>query len=72
MNIEQFEELLKNHDWYYVFSDAFNAQSSKRYGKGLAEETEIKALCENNEEFKSLYQKYFHEKFGKKEKTNTV
>jgi hypothetical protein len=72
MTNEEFEVLLKEHDWYYVFSDAFNEQSSKRYGKGLAEETRIKKLCENNEEFKSLYQKYFNEKFGKKEKTNEV
>ena len=72
MSIEQFEQLLKDHDWYYIFSDAYNAQSSRRYGIGLKEETEIKKLCENNEEFTSLYQKYFNEKFGKKEKTNEV
>lgn len=68
MTIQEFEKLLVEHDWYYIFSDAYNAQSSRRYGEGLKQETEIKKLCENNEEFTSLYQKYFNEKFGKKEK----
>lgn len=38
MNLQEFESLLKKHDWYYNYSD-----DHRYYTKGVAERNEIEA-----------------------------
>ena len=59
MNLNQFEELLKNHDWTYMMSD-----DSRYYRRGKQERDEIyKAIDEYGDEFRKLYEQY-NAKFG--------
>ena len=59
MNLEQFEELLKNHDWTYAMSD-----DSRYYRRGQQQWFEIRdAIEKNGEEFQKLYDQY-NGKFG--------
>jgi hypothetical protein len=54
MNLEQFEQLLKNHDWTYMMSD-----DSRYYRKGQMQLKEIdEAIAQNGEEFQNLYNRY--------------
>ena len=59
MNIEQFEELLKNHDWTYVMSE-----DSRYYRRGQNQLKEIdEAIAQGGEEYQNLYNQY-RNKFG--------
>ena len=59
MNLQQFEQLLKNHDWSYMMSE-----DSRYYRKGQQERDEIyKAIDEYGDEFRKLYEQY-NAKFG--------
>ena len=59
MNLEQFEQLLKNHDWTYAMSD-----DSRYYRRGQQQWFEIRdAIEKNGEEFQKLYDQY-NAKFG--------
>jgi hypothetical protein len=53
VNKEEFEVLLKNHDWYY-----HNSDSMKVFDKGDREHKTIMYLMKDNAEFKSLYEEY--------------
>lgn len=50
---EQFEAMLKTHDWYY-----HNSDSMKVYDKGRNTERFILALAKSNEEFNEIYLQY--------------
>lgn len=59
MNIQQFEELLKNHDWTYMMSE-----DSRYYRRGQNQLKEIdEAIVQGGEEYQKLYKKY-RDKFG--------
>ena len=64
MNIQQFEELLKNHDWTYVMSEY-----SRYYRRGQNQLKEIEEAIaqagesEWGEEYQNLYNQY-RNKFG--------
>ena len=59
MNIQQFEELLKNHDWTYVMSE-----DSRYYRRGQNQLKEIdEAIAQGGEEYQNLYNQY-RNKFG--------
>ena len=64
MNIQQFEELLKNHDWTYVMSE-----DSRYYRRGQNQLKEIEEVIaqagesEWGEEYQNLYNQY-RNKFG--------
>lgn len=52
--IEQFEQKLKTHDWYYMMSD-----SMKVFEKGENNDKELRRLAnESGQEFIDLYNKY--------------
>ena len=54
MNLEQFEQLLKDHDWSYMMSD-----DPYYYRKGQQEYNEIHdIIAKNGEEYQSLYNQY--------------
>lgn len=58
MNLKEYKQKLKEHDWYYVMTD-----DPRVYDEGLAKETELKRLAENNKSFKSAYEKHFQSLF---------
>ena len=59
MNLEQFEQLLKDHDWSYMMSD-----DSRYYRRGQQQWFEIRdAIKAGGEEYQNLYNQY-QEKFG--------
>ena len=64
MNIQQFEELLKNHDWTYMMSE-----DSRYYRRGQKQLKEIEEAIaqagesEWGEEYQNLYNQY-RNKFG--------
>ena len=59
MNIQQFEELLKNHDWTYQMSE-----DSYYYRRGQNQLKEIdEVIAQGGEEYKKLYKQY-RNKFG--------
>ena len=59
MNLEQFEQLLKNHDWSYQMSE-----DSYYYRRGQQQWFEIRdAMNAGGEAFEKLYLQY-REKFG--------
>jgi phage-related tail protein len=59
MNIQQFEELLKNHDWTYTMSE-----DSRYYRRGQNQLKEIdEAIAQGGEEYQNLYNQY-RNKFG--------
>jgi len=49
----EFMEMLKNHDWYYQFSD-----DHRYWVKGNAEAKLIQAAMDVQPEFKEIYLKY--------------
>lgn len=64
MSIEEFENLLKKHDWYYHYSD-----DPKMFSKGAEEDRLIQTILSTSPpEFKYLFDSYNHEK--EKEKSN--
>jgi hypothetical protein len=59
LSINQFEELLKNHDWSYQMSE-----DSRYYRRGQMQLKEIEsAIAEGGESFQNLYNEY-RNKFG--------
>ena len=59
MNLEQFEQLLKAHDWSYMMSE-----DSYYYRRGQKQYNEIRdAIKTGGEEYQNLYNQY-QEKFG--------
>ena len=59
INLEQFEQLLKNHDWTYQMSE-----DSYYYRRGQQQYNEIhEIIAQNGEEYESLYNQY-RNKFG--------
>jgi hypothetical protein len=59
MNIQQFEELLKNHDWTYQMSE-----DSYYYRRGQKQLEEIEeAIAQGGKEYQNLYNQY-RNKFG--------
>ena len=59
INLEQFEQLLKNHDWTYQMSD-----DSYYYRRGQQQYNEIyEIIAQNGEEYENLYNEY-RNKFG--------
>lgn len=59
MNLEQFEQLLKDHDWSYMMSE-----DSYYYRRGQQQDKEIQDVIANHgEEYQSLYNQY-RNKFG--------
>lgn len=59
MNLEQFEQLLKAHDWSYMMSE-----DSYYYRRGQQQDKEIhEIIAQNGEEYQNLYNQY-REKFG--------
>jgi len=59
INLEQFEQLLKDHDWSYMMSD-----DSRYYRRGQIQWFEIRDAMKNGgEEYENLYNEY-RNKFG--------
>ena len=59
INLEQFEQLLKNHDWTYQMSE-----DSYYYRRGQQQYNEIhEIIAQNGEEYENLYNQY-RNKFG--------
>lgn len=59
MNLEQFEQLLKDHDWSYMMSE-----DSYYYRRGQKQYNEIRdIIAKNGEEYQNLYNQY-QAKFG--------
>jgi len=59
MNLEQFEQLLKDHDWSYMMSD-----DSRYYRRGQMQWFDISdAMKQGGESFEKLYLEY-RDKFG--------
>lgn len=59
INLEQFEQLLKDHDWTYQMSD-----DSHYYRRGQKQYNEIhEIIAQNGEEYENLYNQY-RNKFG--------
>ena len=59
MNLEQFEQLLKAHDWSYMMSE-----DSYYYRRGQQQDKEIhEIIAQNGEEYQNLYNQY-RDKFG--------
>jgi hypothetical protein len=53
-NIKELEKALKNHDWFYMYSD-----DSRAYNKGRDESDKIHKLIKDiGDEGKKLYKKY--------------
>lgn len=53
LTLQEFYDLLANHDWYYQWSDDMRA-----YRAGQANEKVIEALAEQSDEHKKLYEEY--------------
>lgn len=60
MNIREFEERLKKHDWCYMMSD-----DDRWYDAGLAEEKALLSICHGKVTYQRLYDKYLHKQFPK-------
>ena len=59
INLEQFEQLLKDHDWTYQMSE-----DSYYYRRGQQQYNEIhEIIAQNGEEYENLYNQY-RNKFG--------
>ena len=59
MNLKQFEQLLKAHDWSYMMSE-----DSYYYRRGQQQDKEIQDVIANHgEEYQNLYNEY-RNKFG--------
>ena len=59
INLEQFEQLLKNHDWTYQMSE-----DSYYYRRGQQQYNEIhEIIAQNGEKYENLYNQY-RNKFG--------
>lgn len=50
MSIEEFKTLLKQHDWFYMYSD-----DPKVFRRGKAERIKIEEACSGNAELVALY-----------------
>lgn len=59
MNLENFEALLKNHDWYFEYSDDHRVWQAGRVERGQIFQAR-KALIEQglDKEVEELYNKY--------------
>lgn len=51
MTLEQFRKLLDNYDWYYSMS-----HDERTFTRGLNATIVIEKLCNQNAEFKQLYE----------------
>lgn len=60
MSLKNFEEILKNHDWYHQMSDNRHIAD-----QGWRKEAEIKAIALQSPEHSKLYQQYLKLKFPK-------
>ena len=58
LTLEKYEQMLKNHDWYYMMSD-----SGYVYEKGYIAERQLKAVAKQSVEHQALYDKYYKQKF---------
>jgi hypothetical protein len=64
MNIQQFEELLKNHDWTYQMSeDSYYYRRGQKQLKEIEEAISQAGESEWGEEYQNLYNQY-RNKFG--------
>jgi hypothetical protein len=54
---EKFIEMLKGHDWYYMYSD-----DNRYYTKGRDESAAIMAAMKGNKELGKIYEDYLIEK----------
>ena len=52
MTVEEFEDLLKNHDWYYMYANG------EAYQKGKKESDKIQNLIRQNPELKKIYDEF--------------
>lgn len=59
MTLEDFEELLKSHDWLYYFSDSISV-----YKKGKENHDKLIEISKQSPEYQKLYSEY--------EKDNTI
>jgi hypothetical protein len=50
---DDFEKMLKTHDWWYKMSD-----SIKTFDKGEKQEYLIKQACKDNAELTAMYENY--------------
>ena len=53
LNIKDYEEMLKQHDWYYMMSEDSNV-----YKRGSFKQQELRELSGINDEFKELFKQY--------------
>lgn len=61
VSLEEYEQMLKNHDWYWQMSDNRNVADD-----GWRKEAQIKAKALISMEHTKLYQKYLKQKFPNK------
>ena len=59
MTVEEFENLLKGHDWYYGMSDDPDV-----YAKGMYKHDKLRDLANTKPEFKKLYDEYCDTKYA--------
>lgn len=57
MTVEQFTQMLKNHDWYYMYSD-----DHRYWTKGRQERAEIMMAIQNDEQLlRPVFEQYLQE-----------
>ncbi len=61
MNIKEYKERLKKHDWHYSSSD-----DMRRYDAGLAEEKALKSLTHGRKTYKKAYESQFKKHFKRR------
>lgn len=53
MKLKEYEKMLKDHDWYYTFSD-----DKRYYDKARAVEEKLIALADNDKTLRKLFMLY--------------
>ena len=53
MNLQQYEQELKNHNWFYQFSDVHS-----KYMEGDKKQKELEKIAKSSKEHQELYNKY--------------
>ena len=52
---QNFEQLLKQHDWFFEYQDTFE---SLRYKEGKEEAEQINSILADNPDYRAVYNKY--------------
>jgi hypothetical protein len=58
-DILMYYERLKNHDWFYFYSDDSNVNT-----RGIIQENELKRIAQKYSLFKQMYEEFYDAKFN--------